>query len=366
MLSAEFRKTWSHPVLWVALIAACLAQFLYVTTFFNPDFKEFAKACNAYAGTMDDAWQERILSDFNTIWNGTMPEPQEYWDAPQEQRSVLAALESSRFSNNLEQCIAGLKAYYGQDPDFDLGQIDAAYSHLRTEAQAGKLNYGISPAGSFMVKQHMVTWCFVLFMMILCIDQFSSEQATGMDAVQLTSKRGRKQLYWTKLAVCQLSASIVWLVCNGVFAAVLTVKAGWGIMNGVIQDFTFNASPFAWNSAQYLSVVLTMSFFVSQIVALVIFCLANMGKSATHTFGLIGAVFVFPMLMAKPLDSLLLYLWLPNLMDNAQLWTNWSAWRIGQMYIQPWMLAITELVVVLVFVLYAIGRRADQFDNTHE
>lgn len=366
MLSAEFRKTWCHPVLWIGLIAVCLAQFLFVTMFLNPSVKEFAIACNAYAGKMDHAWQERIQADFNAIWNGTAPGPEEYWNATQEQRAVLNAVETSYFSDKLEHHIAGLKLQFAQDSTFDLNKIDAAYAHLQTEAQAGKLSYGVSPAGSFMVNQRMVMWSFVLFMMVLCIDQFSGEQTLGMNPMQRTTKKGRKQLYWTKLAVCQLSAVLVWLCCNGTFAAVLTVKAGWGVMNGVIQDFTFNASPFTWNTAEYLLVVLLLSFLVSQIVGLVMFWLASISKSAIHAFGLISMILVFPLLLAQLLHASTLVLWFPNLMDNAQLWTNWSAWRIGPLYIQPWMFALVELGIVCLLVFWAIRNRANKIDLPNE
>ena len=55
----------------------------------------------------------------------------------------------------------------------------------------------------------MITWGFLIFMILLCIDQFSGEKETGMFAMQRVSKHGRRKLFQTKLLVCQLSAFLI-------------------------------------------------------------------------------------------------------------------------------------------------------------
>lgn len=362
MLRSEFGKTWSRPTLWVTLILACLAQTMYVSFSLQPDIKEVSAANNVYAGVMDKAWKKHVLADFDSVWGGEMPPQEIYWSASQEDQAVLAALQDVYFTQRLDQYVDALKEKYSEDPKFDLTQIDLAYKDLREKSETGQLNYGISPAAGGMTDQMLISWTFVMIMMILCVDQFSGEKATAMEAMQKTTRNGRKKLYRVKFVVCQLSALLVWCVCNMVYAVALTIKGGWGAPNGIIQDFAFNACPFPWNVAQHLAVNLAVGLIVSQILSAVMFLLSSISKTATRSFSLIGGIVVLPMLMAKQLSNTLFSLALPCLIYNAHLWSSWAAWRIGQLYLKPWTIAGIEAVAVLGIAFWALvlgNRKAD-------
>lgn len=366
MLRSEFRKTWSRPVLLGVLIAACLAQILYVSFRLQPDIREVSQANNAYAGTMDDAWRERVLRDFDSVWGGTEPSQDAYWLASHEERAVLSALGDVYFTEKLDRYVDALKAKYSTDPQFDLMKIDAAYAKLRAASEADALGYGVSPAANSMTDQMLICWSFVFVMMILCVDQFSGEKTTGMECVLSTTRNGRKKLFWTKFTVCQLSALMVWMLCNGVYAVTLTAKAGWGVLSGIIQDFAFNACPFVWNSGQRLAVVLSFGLIASQLVAMVMFLISSVSKTAMCGFSIITVATVIPMLMAKQLDIYWIQLLLPCLMHNAPMWSGWAAWRIGQIYFTPWTIATIEVIVIGSIGIWALRRGACRAEQPYE
>lgn len=362
MLRAEFCKTWSRPTLWVGLLLACFLQIMYVFFCLQPDIKEVSTAHNAYAGVMDETWKRRVLADFDSVWGGEAPSQDAYWSAAEEDRAVIAALQDVYFTERLDQYVDRVKEAYSKDPQFDLTQIDSAYKDLREKSENGGLKYGISPAASGMTDQMLICWTVVLIMMILCVDQFSGEQAAAMEAMQKTTRKGRKKLYQVKLAVCQLSALLVWGLCNMVYAVTLTIKGGWGTPNGVIQDFAYNACPFPWNAAEQLAVILAVGLLASQVVAMVMFLLSSSGRTAVRSFALIGGIVVLPMLMAKQLSNALFSLVLPCLIHNKHLWSSWGAWRIGQFYLKPWTIVGIEVAVLLVIASLALrhgSRKAD-------
>lgn len=67
------------------------------------------------------------------------------------------------------------------------------------------------------------------------------------------------------------------MVSNLVYAVTLTIYYGCGNLHSVIQDFSYNACPYDWNTGEYLAVTLLLGLFASQLTALVIFLLARVG-----------------------------------------------------------------------------------------
>lgn len=54
MLRAEWKKTWSRPVMWLALAAVLLAQVLGGMVLVPPGIRETAAQVNVWAGPMDE------------------------------------------------------------------------------------------------------------------------------------------------------------------------------------------------------------------------------------------------------------------------------------------------------------------------
>lgn len=347
MFRAEWQKTWSRPMMWLALAAVLLAQVL--SGIILPPFgiKEEAAWCNAYAGVMDEGWSARVLDDYDRIWGGEVPTPEDFWAATPEARSLLAVVEDTQFAARLENHVQGLRRYYGADPAFDVQQIDLAYAPLRTAAEKRQLRYGLSPAASVMANQSMMAWAMVLFLILLCPNQFAVETGTGMKPMQSVTKYGRNRLFLAKLWVCLLSTVLVWVLGSGAYALTLTVTAGWGVMDGIIQDFQFQSCPFVWNTGVYLLVVLAVGLAVSLVLALWAFLLSAWSGTAVRAVAVTGGVLLLPMLAARFLRLPLLSLWISNLVDSRHLWSDWVTWRLGGWYVHPWDVAGLEWLVLL-------------------
>lgn len=247
MLRAELRKTWSRPLVIVAFVLVCLAQIVYVSMKHNSGTKELASAYNVFGSKMDDFWRASIYARYDELWNTPPQSAEDLWDATPEQRAILAAYDYTFFTEMLDSYVDALKPVYGN------AAVDA-YAALRTASENGELVFGFSPAGESMADQYMVTWGFLIFMILLCVDQFSGEKDIGMVPIQSVTKQGRRKLFLTKLLVCQLSAFAVWAVSNLVYALTLSVYYGWGNLQSVIQDFSFNACPYNWNTGEFLAV----------------------------------------------------------------------------------------------------------------
>lgn len=346
MLRAELRKTWSRPLIIIAFIIICLTQVFYVASNYNPNTREASALCNELGGFMDDSWADRVHETFRELWPTPPQSNEDIWNAKLEQSMILDIYDATFFTELLDGYVESAKAYYGEDPDFDLSRIDDAYAGLREASVKGELIYGMSPTASCMTNQYMVTWCFLIFMTILCVDQFSGEKQTGMVPMQYVTKQGRQELFRSKFAVCQLSALFVWVVCNGLYAIALTIAYGWGNLQSIVQDFNYNACPYVWNAGQFMAVVLIVSFVSSQVVAALIFLMARIGGSIQHSFALMGGLLILPYLIAFHVDIPAFYVWLPCLMHGSWLWTGVRYWKVLDSYIQPWQIGAIELILI--------------------
>lgn len=354
MLRAEWRKTWSRPLVIIAFAIVCLVQVYYVASNYNANTRRASELYNELGGVMDEDWSERVHDRFEKLWPTPPQSNEDIWNATLEQSVILDIYNATFFTELLDGYVESRKTFFGTDPDFDLSRIDNAYAPLREAFEQEELIYGISPAASAMTNQYMVTWCFLIFMTILCVDQFSGEKQNEMVPMQNVTKQGRRKLFRAKFAVCQLSALFVWVVCNGLYVVSLTVAYGWGNVKSMVQDFNFNACPYIWNAGQFLAVVLLVSFIASQVVAALIFLLARIGGSTQKSFALMGGLLILPYLIAFQAEIPAFYVWLPCLMHNSWLWTGLKYWKVLGIYVQPWQIGAVELIIIGILVAFGL------------
>lgn len=349
MLKAELRKTWSRPLIIVAFLLACLAQVIYVSMNYDSGTKELSDAYNTFGGQMDDAWRDSIYAQYEQLWEIPPESAEDIWDTTLEQRAILTAYDYTFFTEMLDSYVDALDDTYGET-------AVEAYAELRAASVNGELVFGVSPAGESMANQYMVTWGFMIFMILLCVDQFSGEKEIGMVPMQSVTKQGRRKLFQTKLLVCQVSAFAAWMASNLVYAVTLTIYYGWGNLQSVIQDFNYNACPYNWNTGEYLAVTLLLGLIASQLTALVIFLLARVGKTTQRSFALMGGILVLPLQLAFLTDKTWLALWLPCLMSNQWLWSDLRFLSIGSTYIPLWAIAGVELILIAVIISLLLHR----------
>ena len=333
MLKAELQKTWSRPLIIVAFLLACLAQVIYVSMNYDSGTKELSDAYNTFGGQMDDAWRDSIYAQYEQLWEIPPESAEDIWDATLEQRAILTAYDYTFFTEMLDSYVDALDDTYGET-------AVEAYAELRAASENGELVFGVSPAGESMANQYMVTWGFLIFMILLCVDQFSGEKEIGMVPMQSVTKQGRRKLFQSKLLVCQISAFAAWMASNLVYAVTLTIYYGWGNLQSVIQDFNYNACPYNWNTGEYLAVTLLLGLLASQLT----------GKTTQRSFSLMGGILVLPLQLAFLTDKTWLALWLPCLMNNRWLWSDLRFLSIGSTYIPLSVIAGVELTLTAVII----------------
>lgn len=354
MLRAEWRKTWSRPLIIVTFVIIYLVQVYYVASNHNSNTRRASEFCNDLGGVMDEHWSERVHKKLKELWPTPPQSSEDIWNATPEQSVILDIYDATFLPERLDMYVESAKAFYGADPEFDLNRFDDAYAPLREAFEKEELIYGMSPAASAMTNQYMVTWCFLIFMTLLCVDQFSGEKQTGMVPMQNVTKQGRRKLFRAKFAVCQMSALLVWTVCNVLYAFSLTVAYGWGNTKSIVQDFNYNACPYIWNAGQFLAVVLLVSFVASQVVAALIFILARIGGSTQKSFALMGGLLILPYLIAFQAEIPAFYVWLPCLMHGSWLWTGLKYWKMLGIYVQPWQIGAVELIIIGILVAFGL------------
>lgn len=359
MLRAELKKTWSRPFILVAFVIVCLAQIIYVFSNYNEETKVLSDAYNAVGGQMDDKWRNNIIMQYGQLWEKSPESAEDVWMATAEQKAVLTAYDYVHFTEVLDDYVESIGNIYGE-------AAETAYSGLRTASENGELIFGASLAGEAMANQYMITWGFLIFMILLCIDQFSGEKETGMTTIQSVSKHGRRKLFQTKLMVCQLSAFFAWTVNNLVYAMTLTICYGWGNLQSVIQDFSLNACPYNWDVGEYTAVVLIVGFITSQVTAFVIFLLAKAGRTTQHSFALMGGILILPYLFAFFMDNIWLALWLPCLMNNQWLWNGLKLIELGSRYLPLWCIAGAEVIIIMAVAVFLLRRSINVMETEIE
>ncbi len=340
MNRTEFKKVWSSPLILISLLLVCLFQFFYVLNIRRPNSVELASAMNAIGGSMNEEWRESINQEYNSF--SQTIDPDEYYEYSIEERALINAHYYTSFTEMLDQYVNVISERYGE-------QATESYASLREASENGELIFGSSPAGEIMRNQSMITWGFLLFMMLLCMNLFSQDYQSGMTYLQSVTKNGRNHLLKAKLFTCQISAMIVWVLSNLSYALSLNIFCGWGNHQSVLQDFNFYCGPYVWTTGQYLLVTLLFGFLASQLTAFVMFLLAYLGKNSIQkSFVLLGSVMILPYLLAGITQSIWFYSWTPCLINNEWLWDSLILIQIGKWSIPYWSLTLLELLIVFV------------------
>lgn len=299
VFKAELKKIWLRPMIILAFVLLCASQLAYVLLNYDSDLKEYAEEYNSFSGD-----------------------------------------RYTPFMQMLDEVVKIYSAEYGEF-------AEESFAGLREAGEEGRLVFGYSPAAQKMTDQYMVALGFLVFMLLLCSDMFSGEKESGMYHLQSVTKQGRRQLFLAKLAVCQTSALLAWLASNLIYAAILTGLYGWGNIEGVIQDFSFNTCPYDMNSGEYLASVLALGFIASQLSGIIIFIAARLTKTTKQAAALVGGLMLLPYMLAFATDNICLAIWTPCLMNGRWLWDGLHAVKLGGGYVHLWHIACLGLLTVL-------------------
>lgn len=337
-------------------LVICLVQMFHVVSVAAPDSTELAKACSKIGGPMDEAWRSAILAMYEERFQGM--ETSRYGDLSSEERAILLARDYTEFTATLDRYTTGLKGVYGE-------RAEQAYAKLRAASESGSLVFGYSPAAELMADQSVLSWSYLAFMILLSADLFSGENSTNMAPIQKAAKNGRRKVFRVKWMACQLSAAFVWLTANLCYGLSATFLCGWGNLQSIVQDFSFNFCPYRWNVGQYLAITLLTGFAASQMCAAIGFLLSALSRNLSGAFALMGGVLFCPYLLACITKSTRLALWIPCLMNGQWLWSNLRLLKAGNVYIPLWLVAGAELALtagILGYTLrYLIVNREESF-----
>lgn len=340
--------------MWAALIVICAAQVLYLFANIDPNVKEYVKAYETYRGTMDDSWRDNIMQKVSRelegkdIWSLTIPE------------SVLMIADNyCDFTEMLDEYVERQKTVLlAKNPSLDVSIVDHVYENLRNASEDNHLVFDLGAGAESMTHLDVLVWAFLLFLLLLCTDLFYGEKATGMDALQEVSKKGRSHLYLVKFAVCQISSAIVWLAAAGVMAVTMGFMSGFRGMDSVIQDFNYNACPYVWNAGAFMAIVLIVSFLAAQTLSAVNFILSGICKNRIQYFGVFCMLFLLPYLIVSQQMGFWCYFCLPSIMNGAWMFTFWNPVMIGNWLVPAWIIAFLELFVIWAGVLVCLRRFA--------
>lgn len=352
MLWQELKKTWQRPVMWAAVIVICAAQVLYLFANVNPNVKAYTEIYDTYAGTMDDTWRENITQKASKELEG-----KDIWSLSISENVLMMAADYCNFTEMLDEYVEKQKAaLQTMNSSLDVSIVDDIFAHLRNASEENLLVFGLGAAAEAMTWLDMLTWTFLLFLLLLCIDLFHGEKITGMDALQGVSKKGRSRLYLVKFAVCQISSAIVWLAAAGTMAVTMGFMSGFGGMDSVVQDFSNNSCPYPWNAGTFMAVVLVISFLASQTLAAVNFILSGICKNRLQYFGVFCVVFLLPYLAVSQGMEVVCYFCLPSIVNGAWIFTSWNPIIIGNRLIPAWNVVFLELFIVWAAVLVCLCR----------
>jgi len=301
-----------------------------------PADRETREGYQKYSGVMDEKWREMIRKE----WEGT---------GENKRSGVLGqAYLYSDFQGVLESAVESMKEELAaRDPGYDTGRVSRAYEAL---GRAGNLQFGPSQSFFAMISNmKFIKDCTILFLILLCGTIFTGERETGMDALVAVSRNGRKRLFWRKFIACQVSSLFLWLAMNGLAAGTIWFRMGWSGLEGVVQDFTFNVSPFPWNQREYLWVVGLTGLAACQLVSAVAFFIGCLAKSSVQS--VLGAfcILFLPVAAYSLFDVMRAFF--PNFLSGDYLWNHYSEWRIGPWYIPEWKMALIQLAALYSAVL---------------
>ena len=369
MFLKELKKTWKRSEIFIALFIICIIQGVFVWKLIPSDAGEYLEAYEKYGGQMDEEWKVRINNEYEEYLNdeNKLRDEMDYY---QPDFLVLHdAWYYTDFNSIAEDYVKSYKAGIAQrDPLYDIDRISETYRKI--EEQSDQFIFGSNIARVVMVRSlSMFSKCILMFLVFLLASFFTREQDTGMDALLSTSRNGRRKLGYIKLAVCQSSALLVSVILIGLSAVIIYIRTGWAGMDSVVQDFRngYNTCPYVWNNGRYLSVILFVSLLTCQVAAAVVFVLSQYLKTTIKIICISLAILLMPVLLFQNFHHWLLGLWFSNFIAGEYLWNSFYEFRIGQIYISYWQIAVIELVVLfmaLSCILVRMGkeRKCERFD----
>ena len=356
MIRAEMKKAWSRPMTIIALLFACLLQVFYPFSNRDTSPRELSAEINKMSGPMNSSWDKTISARYKAEWGDSGPSDEEYGTLSAGQKALLYAMPYTDFSSMTDDLVAAMNQTYGR-------KTEQYYSGLKKAAESGRLIFGISPAAESMSDQSTVGIGFLLFMLLFSCSLFAGERNEGMAPLQATAHDGRRRLFFSKCLACQISALIVWISENAVYALTLTYLYGWGNLSAVCQGYNKNYCPYPLSEGQFLLAVLLMGFAASQAAALLFFLLSYIPAGVQQIFALEFFALVLPALARYFLDIGPLALWIPCLMNCRALLDRLCLLQIGSAEIPYWMLAVSEtgiIIILSVFIVRFLGRKAER------
>lgn len=341
----EFKKLWKRPVIIAAFLFIIGYQFLqvwqgrnFLSEFdFNPEYCEIYQK---YSGVMDKNWKRKIADE----WKKYNANPNNH----SKNFSVLnTAYAYCDFDMFLQQHIKSQQAQIAAiDSDYDLSRVEKAYEKLKNQSDKQIFDTKISMT-IFIRNLSRMRDCIILFLILLTSTFFTSEEETGMDTILFTCKHGRIKLYWIKLIVCQISAIIVWGCVNiSTVLAIRIMTGGIYGLDGIIQDFINNASPFVWDEKTYLYIISLMGIATACLISIFLFLIARKSRNSVTAI-IVSLIIIFlPTIIKEYLPDFRLFF--PNFLAGDFLWKNYSERRIRNFYIADWKLALLEIAVLLI------------------
>ena len=270
-------------------------------------------------------------------------------------REARKAYLYSNFHEILENYVESVKGELSErDSGFDLGRVNLAYEALGKERH---LRFDTAKSFyAFISNLNLLKYCVILFLILQCAAVFAGERETGMDALLAVCRKGGRKLFWRKFIACQLSSFALWLVMNGLAVGTIWLRLGWSGLEGLVQDFTFNASPFPWNQRTYLWVVGLTGLAACQLVSAVAFLIAYVARSSVQSALAAFGMLFLPVAAYSFFEVMRFFF--PNFLNGDHLWNHYGEWRIGSWYISEWKMALVQIAVLYLAVLLWCMRKA--------
>lgn len=147
--------------------------------------------------------------------------------------------------------------------------------------------------------------CLIAFVILLSLSGvYSDEYTRKMHGVLLTSKKGRKELFWGKLAASCLFSVLCVLFFQLLSAIVFTRTFGIPFTNTSLNSLTmFYMTPSTLSALQYYLLQLLGSIFGAIVLTAVVLCISSFCKTALLSFFLSGTYFGVGFILSNALEG---------------------------------------------------------------
>lgn len=302
MIWQESKKLWKKPAVILAFLAISLLQFIVVWQNYSRPDRAAEQEAQKYIDLLDKDFQPMLES----------------------------------FVEQMQKSLAE------RDPNYDTERVKQAYQNLATAADR-RFSNGFT-FDAVISNLEFIKNCIILFLILQCAAVFTGDRETGMETLALVCKHGRKNLFRSKFFACQLSSLLLWLWINLMGILAVWFRIGVYGMDGLVQNFHTNASPFLWNQCTYLCVVGILSLISCQIVSAVIFMIGYLSKSSVSSVLSAFAILFLPV-ACEQIFPIMRFLF-PNYLSSDYLWNHYAECRFGSYYIAEWKIALIEVFIL--------------------